>query len=90
MPANSAVTGAAAAGGTGSAGSLAGNGCSKLGDWLPLESALYAANVLLGRQGGQGDDSAQQQLQQLVQCAAAAVTHSGGEEVGYPGCLCTT
>ena len=46
------------------------------GDWLPLESALYAANVVLGRPGV---GAAEQQVQQLVQCAAAAVTHQGGK-----------
>jgi hypothetical protein len=46
------------------------------GDWLPLESGLYAANVVLGKQRG---EAAEQQVQQLVQYAAAAATHPGGK-----------
>jgi hypothetical protein len=61
------------------AGSPAGVACASgcvAGDWLPLESGLYAANVVLGKQRG---EAAEQQVQQLVQYAAAAVSHPGGE-----------
>ncbi|WIA41134.1 hypothetical protein OEZ86_004758 [Tetradesmus obliquus] len=56
------------------AGIACASGCVA-GDWLPLESGLYAANVVLGKQRG---EAAAQQVQQLVQYAAAAVSHPGG------------
>jgi hypothetical protein len=59
------------------AGVACASGCVP-GDWLPLESGLYAANVVLGKQRG---EAAEQQVQQLVQYAAAAVSHPGGELV---------
>jgi hypothetical protein len=52
---------------------------------LPLESGRYAANVVLGKQRG---EAAAQQVQQLVQYAAAAVSHPGGESC-FGGYLCT-
>jgi len=50
------------------------------GDWLPLESALYAANVVLGKQAGEGPE---QLVQQVVGYAAASVEHpAGGARAG--------
>jgi hypothetical protein len=59
------------------AGAACASGCVP-GDWLPLESGVYAAIVVLGKQRG---EAAEQQVQQLVQYAAAAVSHPGGESV---------
>lgn len=42
--------------------------------WLPLESGIYAANVVLGRRSG---DVASEQVGQLVALAAAAVSQPG-------------
>jgi hypothetical protein len=70
------------------AGSPAGVACASgcaAGDWLPLESGLYAANVVLGKQRG---EAAAQQVQQLVQYAAAAVSHPGGEALKLFCCYC--
>ncbi|WIA20848.1 hypothetical protein OEZ85_005198 [Tetradesmus obliquus] len=57
-----------------SPGGFTESGCVA-GDWLPLESGLYAANVVLGKQRG---EAAVPRVQQLVQYAAAAVSHPGG------------
>lgn len=55
------------------------------GSWLPLESALYAANVLLGRQVG---TAAEEQVQQLVKYATASITQPEGKQYKKFVCRC--